>query len=672
MKKRFVMKKGLMLKILLFIGVPVAVIFVMTAFFMTHAVRQSVSELTTDELTSKSISASYEVDNYFSKYRTVVEQMTTSDLLQQFFSESDEEKYGAAGGYGRIKNTIQNIYRTDPDDFSSVWFGDCKSNMMISKNKDKPYSKKLSERPWYKPAVEKKSVVYIEPYQDSVTGKMVMSLVAPIYRTGTENLVGFAGVDITLDRLYQILKGYRLGDSGFYILTSAGGRLIYYPDESLKNKSIKSSGMSENAIGKISAGKTGFLSYRALGSLNFGYVSPVGDTGWTVTTGLPENEFYRSYHAILRSLLAMFIVSLLIILGLILLTSKSIVNPLIKLKNTAQEIADGNLDTRIDAGGTDEVGRVAQAMSGTVCRLRQYIDYIDEISNVIDRIAKGDFTFELQCDYAGEFAKIKTSLENIKITFAGAFSEIDRSADQIASGSGEVANAAQALAQGATEQAGSVELLSDSVGEISGKIRNNAANAANAEKLSEAVMTEIRNENELMSQLTAAMNEIGTSSDQISKIIRAIEDIAFQTNILALNAAVEAARAGDAGKGFAVVAEEVRNLAAKSAEAAKSTTHLVRNAIQSVEHGTGISEKTSRSFQTIVDSVEKTARSVKEISKSSSEQAASVERVTQSLSQISAVVQTNSATSEETAASSEELSGQAQSLKTLLGRFKFN
>ena len=664
-------KKGLMTKILLFIGLPVTIIYIVAVFLIMQTVGNFVSGLTSEELTAKSQSASYAINNYFSKYETIVEQMAANDQLQQYFAQPIEaKKANTKSGYGGIKDTIQNIYKTDPDNLSSVWFGDCTANQMISKNKDQPYDKKLSERPWYQPAVEKKGTVLVEPYQDSVTKKIVMTIVCPIYKTGTEQLYGFAGIDITLDQLYSTMKSYKLGQSGFYILTSAGGQLIYHPDEALKNTSVAKSKMSDNVIQAIQSKKSGFLSYTARGGKNYGYISTIGDTGWTVATGLPENEYQSPYYTVFRSVLTIFLITLAIIFLLIILMARSIVHPLKKLREAANQIAGGNLDVHVDVRSSDEVGQVSDAISRTVDRLKQYIEYIDEISAVLDQIASGDLTFELHCDYRGEFSKIKASFENIKSSLVGLFSEISASANQVDSGSAQLSDASQALAQGAAEQASSIEELSASVTEISHEVDGNAGSAATAKDLINTMTNEFQDGNRLMQQLMGAMDDISTSSEQIGKIVKAIEDIAFQTNILALNAAVEAARAGSAGRGFAVVAEEVRNLAGKSAEAAKNTTDLIQHAIQSVQHGSKIAKDTEQSMNTVLQSSGQSTDLIQKIAEACRKQSVSIQQVTQGLDQIAKVVQTNSATSEESAAASEELRSQSRSLKTLVQRFK--
>jgi len=662
-------KKSLLSKMLLFIGVPVAVIFCITALIVFTTVKQSVTQLTTSQVTAESQAASYQISEYFSKFTEVTKQMVTNDLFQQYFQMSAADK-AAKQNYGSVSQTVDNIYKTDPDNYSSVWVVDCATKTLILNGKSAPSSFNPTERPWYQSVVAKKDVTIIEPYKDAITGGMVMSMIAPIYKTGTSDLIGFAGIDISIDRLYKTVQDYKLGKTGFYILSSAGGQLIYHPNTELKGKNVSESNMSKNIITAIQNKTAGAITYTAMDQTNYGYLSTVGDTGWTIATGLPEKEFNSTYNALQTSVLAIFIFALLILIGVILLVSRSIINPLKKLTNVAGKIADGDLDVEVKISSTDETGQVAEAILRTVDRLKQYIQYIDEVSAVLDQIALGNLVFELQCDYVGEFSKIKVSLENIKSTLIKTFSGIAVSADQVASGSDQVASASQALAQGATEQASAIEQLSASITEISNQVNQNATHASDANRLANSSSSEVERGNEHMHKLISAMAEISESSNEIGKIIKTIEDIAFQTNILALNAAVEAARAGAAGKGFAVVADEVRNLASKSAQAAKSTTALIENSVSSVNNGTKIANETAQSLHTIIDGVNKTSVLIDEISKATSEQATSIHQVSLGVDQISSVVQTNSATSEESAASSEELNSQAQLLKDMIRKFK--
>jgi methyl-accepting chemotaxis protein len=665
-------KKSLLAKMLFFIGLPVVIIFCLTAVIVLNNVKQSVTQLTTSQLTADSQSVSNQINNYFSKYSEILTQMKANELIKQYLEEPVEVKTQYTfQGYKGIKQTIDSIYSTDSGNLCSVWVADCASNTMASNVKYSLYQVTLSDMPWYQSAIDKKDIVVVEPYEDAVTGTTVMSMVSPVYKSGTSDPIGFVGIDITTNQLYETVKNQKIGQTGFCILATANGQIIYHPDAALKGKNVSESNMSKNIISAIQNKTTGTITYTTKNQTNYGYLSTVGSTGWTVTTGLPESEFGSSYYSTMIYIVMVFTIAAIILLILIVLVSKSIVNPLKKLRNTANEIADGNLNVSLQVKTSDEVGQVATAFSRTVSRLKQYIAYIDEISSVLNQVAVGDLTFELHCDYVGEFSKIRDSLDNIKSTLVKAFSEINTSADEVANGSGQVSNASQSLAQGAAVQASSIEELSAAISEISTKVKVSAADAAEASKNMNEVSSELNENSKQMQDMIAAMSKIRDSSNQIERIIKTIDDIAFQTNILALNAAVEAARAGVAGKGFAVVADEVRNLASRSADAAKETTALIQNSINEVQVGTEIADATASALLRVVEHANDVTTAVNHISQTTNEQANSISQVTMGVEQISSVVQTNSATAEESAAASRELSSQAETLKTLVKRFKF-
>ena len=351
---------------------------------------------------------------------------------------------------------------------------------------------------------------------------------------------------------------------------------------------------------------------------------------------------------------------------------KTVSAPLAEITQVAGRLEKGDLgltsgqEIVISVHSNDEVGDLAQIFRETIQRLRSYIG---EISGVLDSIASGDLTNSIQQDYVGDFASIKRSLDGIENNLNNTMGQIKTSAEQVSAGSEQVSNSAQSLAQGATEQASSVEELSATVNEISENAKKTAQATREAGQFVEQAGAQLNISVEYVQQLNTAMAKISSSSEEISKIIATIENIAFQTNILALNAAVEAARAGAAGKGFAVVADEVRNLANKSDEAAKATKELIESSIASVNEGSDVVEKVTQSLTRTSESAGGLALHGLHHNGHLLSHAA-ISQVTEGIDQISAVVQTNSATSEECAAASEELSSQASLFRQLVRAFR--
>lgn len=341
--------------------------------------------------------------------------------------------------------------------------------------------------------------------------------------------------------------------------------------------------------------------------------------------------------------------------------SRIISKPMNKMAEAANKLALGDVNVNVEVNTKDEVGSLAESFGKMITNIRGQ-------ALAAERIAAGDLTIEV--DVRSENDLLGRKLAEMVKKNNEILTNISNAAEQVASGSKQVSDSSIALSQGATEQASSIEELTASLEEISSQTKLNAENANEANELAEAAKSTALKGNDQMKEMLKAIEEINDASGNISKIIKVIDDIAFQTNILALNAAVEAARAGQHGKGFAVVAEEVRNLAARSANAAKETTDMIENSIKKSEGGTKIARDTADALNEILSGVEKAASLVEDIAAASNEQASGIEQINQGIMQVSQVIQTNSATSEESAAASEELSSQASLLKEMVGKFE--
>ncbi len=389
-----------------------------------------------------------------------------------------------------------------------------------------------------------------------------------------------------------------------------------------------------------------------------------------ITQGLvddSQNSLNRSISTTEVVSVVTVLVILLVNILLVLLVVKRILMPIQEITESSRQLSEGKLGFQIEVRSQDELGQLADSLNTSVKNLKLYIT---DITDVLNGIAEGDLGKESQITYIGDFVQIQSAISTISSQLNQTLSQIHSSANQVDSGANQVAIGAQSLAQGATEQASEVDNLLNMVEQVTEQINNNAEMAASTTREADSVGGSITVCNNQMQEMAEAMNQISGCSSEISKIIKTIEDIAFQTNILALNAAVEAARAGSAGKGFAVVADEVRNLAAKSADAAKDTTQLIEKTLQVVENGSLLTGRTQESLNTVVAGAENITADIKKISDASAEQELAINKIRDGIAQISTVVQSNSATSEESAAASEELASQAQLLKRLIGSFK--
>lgn len=348
----------------------------------------------------------------------------------------------------------------------------------------------------------------------------------------------------------------------------------------------------------------------------------------------------------------------------------TIMKPVKEIDKVAQLIADGNLDESITYRSKDELGVLAVNFNKTVTRLRDYVNYIDEIASVLNEIAGGNLLFSLKYDYFGEFSKIKDALNNISDSLNSTMGDINEASNQVAAGSSQMAESAQGLAEGATEQAGAVQELQATISGVLEQVRYNAVQTKDANVKTREVRNEAEVSSKEMDDMTVAMKRISDTSTQIRNIIAEIEDIASQTNLLSLNAAIEAARAGEAGKGFSVVAEQIRKLATDSAQSAVNTRSLIETSIHEVENGNEITERTASSLSRLMEGLTGIAEIINQTSESSEQQAVAMEQIEQGIEQISGVVQNNSAAAQETSATSEELSAQSVTMRELVSKFK--
>lgn len=538
-----------------------------------------------------------------------------------------------------------------------------------------------SDREYFQEAMKGQAHVS-EPLISKITGKISIMIAAPLWEGGISGtkvigVVYFVPPETFLNDIVSRIQvsehgaAYAINADG---MTIADNTLDTIMTQNIEEEAKKDSSLSE--LAEIHAlmrqGKSGFGKYEINGVRKFSAYAPIdGTDGWSMGITAPQADFMQStYFSIIVS-----VVILLLTVAAAYMISLRLANgigtPARLCADRLKELSHGDLKSEVpQIHRDDELGQLAAETDAIVSTVR---GIIGDLTWGLKEIAAGNLNVDSKAKelYIGDYQPLATSLYQIISELTDILQQVRHSAEQVSGGSEQVSSAAQALAQGTTEQASSVQELAATINEISLQVRKTAENATKAREITEQTSSAVEASNGQMQDMIAAMVEISAKSGEIGKIIKTIEDIAFQTNILALNAAVEAARAGEAGKGFAVVADEVRNLASKSAEASKGTASLIDATVSAVEKGRKIAYETADSLVQVVDSTSETVKMVDEIANAANGQSGAIAQVTLGIEQISSVVQTNSATAEESSAASEELSGQAQLLKNLVRQFKF-
>lgn len=539
----------------------------------------------------------------------------------------------------------------------------------------------MSDRGYYQEAMKGNAAIS-EPLVSRVTGDLSIIIGAPLWKDGVYGgtPVGCVYVVPDTEFLNNIMNSVNISDSCRTYMIDAEGNTIAdeTKDSIVEGQNIEAAAKSDPALSEIAkihasvrGGASGVARYYENGTEKISCYAPVNETkGWSVIVTANVSDFSGG------AIMAIVVTLIIVIVGwctafiVSIVLGNNIGKPVKACAERLKLFAGGDLTSPVpEIKSKDETAVLAQSTNNLVHDVSFIITDVDRI---LGEMSRGNFDVSIgenRSAYVGDFGSLLHSVEEINKRLSETLSKINDAADQVSGGSDQVSSGAQSLSQGAAEQASSIEELASVIGEISDKANKMSGNCETARSGTDVAEKELQSANEHMRKLIEAMENINSSSDEIGKIIKTIEDIAFQTNILALNAAVEAARAGEAGKGFAVVADEVRNLAGKSAEAANSTTGLIQESINAARNGSTIVNETAEIMKRVLDASSKVSELISVIAEASRDQADSTNQVTAGIDQISNVVQTNSATAQESAAASQQLSSQSEMLKNLIGSF---
>ncbi|MDL2274272.1 methyl-accepting chemotaxis protein, partial [Oscillospiraceae bacterium OttesenSCG-928-G22] len=525
----------------------------------------------------------------------------------------------------------------------------------------------ISSRPYLPRALNGETVVF-GPSKDVVTGNLTITI-------ATRTLVPDApasiiAIDFELDFIEDVVAEGSFGSTGYSFLLDRDGMIIAHPSDDLigttreeLTRNTRYANFAEAVATSVASSGSGNAQFELDGEESYATYNQVeGSDGWVIISAAHISEYMQGYNDSIRTQLLVLVAFLVAAVVFALFIGKRMSDPIRFVADRVIALSEGDLTQVPDSKASrrsDEIGSLARALDSAVETLHSYVD---DISVKLGQVAGGDLDVAVSMEYKGDFAPIRHSLQQIVDSLNAVMQQMNSAAAQVAFGSEQIAQASQGLASGSTQQAAAVQQFSDTIFHVNNMADTNTKTAADA-------LAENQKAEELMGECMAAMRQtvdamqaINDSSQNISKIIKVIDDIAFQTNILALNAAVEAARAGQHGKGFAVVAEEVRSLAAKSAEAAKETTVLIEQSTENAEKGSEIVAHVDERLQAIAEISQQTAKQISEMDEGSRRQSEAMGQVNSGISQISSVVQSNSAMAEQTAASAEEMSAQASTL----------
>lgn len=617
--------------------------------------------------------------------RTMIEQAETTADQIEYIMEADMNRIVVIGSIARLSNPdvapeqkqeLLEGYRSHFD-WVSIMITDENGVDMLGSGTDVSGSSYFSK-------VMNGETVIADQAKSREGDDLVMTLSAPLMKDGKLDTypVGAVVVEVKAQVLSEIVKQIRVSDNGSaYIIDKEANTIAHNNYDLVVNNSntIKEAETDSSLKGlakleaKMKNGETGFGKYTYEGNVKFLAYAPIGINGWSLGVTAPVMDFMLESVIGIGIIIVLLVISVLIAIETAKRIGISLGEPINKCAERLHLLADGDLETPLPTIKTEnETMILAESTRVIVDRMNKIIGDIDYL---LAEMASGNFAVKTKIGdeaYVGAFKSVLLSIRTLNGDLRTTLREIHEASQQVEAGASQMAESAQSLAEGATDQAGSVEELLATVSEVSGNVAENTKATDHAHERTNEVAREAKISQDKMHDLTAAMNRIEETSNEISNIIENIEDIASQTNLLSLNAAIEAARAGEAGKGFAVVADQIRKLAEQSAQSAIDTRKLIEASISEVDNGGVITKDTAEYLDKVMEGLDEILAAVGEVRHASDRQAAAMKEIEMGVGQISQVVENNSAAAQETSATSEELSAQSESLNSLVGQFKLD
>ena len=584
-------------------------------------------------------------------------------------SEAEEEYYLMKTMQGFAKNNLGIVSQAlllEPDAFSKE---NSNYSLRYDTDGDKfsmvPYEV-YGTQDFYKQAQESKVASATLPMENADTGKASFYMTVPIL--DGDRFLGIVTTEISTE-VFNELDMSTLGyENVFFDVLDNQNNFVYSNNPDAKGKNLGDLIGQKYSDMLVEKMQTKEAFFQRDSQVRYYVPLQIEGVDWWVQTAMTIPHFDQEKNQLLFALILSEVIIFILVQIINFVRISNALKPLKKISEAGKEVAGGNFDVEIHYPQQDEIGELSRSISEVIGRSKKIVF---DLRDRLDAMAGGNFTENLESEeYVGDYAPLLESLKHIQEDMNRTLQEVHASSVQVLSSAEQVNTGAQSLSQGATEQASSIEELSANMQDISQSIQASTKTAGDAYKLQGEAGVAVLQSNEKMEEMRKAMDDITAKSNEISKIIKTIDDIAFQTNILSLNAAIEAARAGAAGKGFAVVADEVGNLAQKSAKAAQNTGLLIEETIEAVEKGAKITEETAESLNSVSKSTEEVNTLIEKISAASSKDLEGITSLNQGLQQISSVVQANSATAEQSAAASEELTGQANKMNELVERFQ--